>query len=75
MLLAMIEKILQRAETALIEEHFTLVKAELKVVGRHPYRDVNVTSTIECLTLCTARGEGKVRLSVISIAMVDNIIG
>lgn len=38
-------KILQRAETALKEEQFTLVKAELEVVGRHPFRDVNVAST------------------------------
>lgn len=68
-------KILQRAETALKKEHFTLVKAELKVVGRHPYRDVNVASTNECLSLCTARGTGKFRLSVISITVVGNITG
>lgn len=67
-------KIPQRAKTALKGEQFTLVKAELEVVGRHPYRDVNMASTNECLTLCTATGKGKVRLSVISISMVSNII-
>lgn len=68
-------KILRRAETALKGEHFTPVKAELKVVGRPPYRDVNVASTNERLTLRAARGKGKVRLRVISIAMLGKAAG
>lgn len=37
--------ILQRAETGLEEEQFTLVNVELEFVGRYPFKDVNVAST------------------------------
>lgn len=74
-LLAMMERSCRGQETALKEEHLALVTAELQVLGTHPFRDVDVASTNECLTLCFARGKGKVRLSVISITMLGNITG